>query len=88
VTELLQAARFTDVVFTDVREPVYYGPDVDAALDRVRGFTCTSEALTRLEPARRRGPCGRAAAGGARHAHQRPRVWLNSRAGIVTARRH
>jgi hypothetical protein len=32
-------------------EPVYYGPDVAAALDWVRGFACTSEALKRLDPA-------------------------------------
>ena len=51
VTEVLEAAGFADVTFTDVREPVYYGPDVAAALDWVRGFTCTSEALKRLDPA-------------------------------------
>ena len=51
MTEILQAAGFADVTFTDVHEPVYYGPDVAAALDWVRGFTCTSEALKRLDPA-------------------------------------
>jgi hypothetical protein len=51
VTEILGAARFADVDFTDVRERVYYGPDVAAALDWVRGFTCTSEVLKRLDPA-------------------------------------
>jgi len=30
------AARFADVAFTDVRKPVYDGPDVAAALDWVR----------------------------------------------------
>jgi SAM-dependent methyltransferase len=51
VTEILQAAGFADVAFTDIREPVCYGPDVAAALDWVRGFTCTSEVLKRLDPA-------------------------------------
>jgi SAM-dependent methyltransferase len=51
VKEILQAAGFADVAFTDVHEPVYYGPDVAAALDWVRGFTCTSEVLKRLDPA-------------------------------------
>jgi SAM-dependent methyltransferase len=51
VTEILRAAGFADVAFTDVREPVYYGPDVAAALNWVRGFACTSEVLKRLEPA-------------------------------------
>ena len=39
-----EAAGFADIAFTDVHEPVYYGPDMAAALDWVRGFTCTSEA--------------------------------------------
>ncbi len=51
VTEILEAARFADVAFTEVCEPVYYGPDVAAALGWVRGFTDTSEVLKRLAPA-------------------------------------
>src|ERR1700729_4262794 len=51
VTGILEAAGFADVAFTDVREPVYYGPDVAAALDWVRGFRCTSDVLNRLDPA-------------------------------------
>ncbi|MES9604045.1 MULTISPECIES: class I SAM-dependent methyltransferase [Actinomadura] len=47
---ILSAAGFADIAFTDVHEPVYYGPDVDAALGWVRGFTSTSEALRRLGP--------------------------------------
>lgn len=50
VTEILAAAGFADVTFTDIHEPVYYGPDVATALDWVRGFTCTSETLKRLDP--------------------------------------
>jgi SAM-dependent methyltransferase len=33
VTGMLEAAGFADVTFTDVREPMYFGPDVAAALD-------------------------------------------------------
>ncbi|MYT21047.1 methyltransferase domain-containing protein, partial [Streptomyces sp. SID7760] len=44
VREILRGAGFTDVSFTAVHEEVHYGPDVAAALDWVRGFTCTSEA--------------------------------------------
>src|SRR6266545_554199 len=51
VERILADAGFADVSFTDVREPVYYGPDVAAALDWVRGFACTSEVLKRLNPA-------------------------------------
>jgi SAM-dependent methyltransferase len=86
LTGILEAARFTDIAFTDVCEPVYYGPDVATALDWVRGFTSTSQALERLDPA--------AAAGAVRRlrealaAHRRDDgVWFDSRAWIVTARR-
>ena len=48
---ILEAAGFAGVTFTDVHEPVYYGSDVPAALDWVRGFACTREALDRLDPA-------------------------------------
>jgi len=86
VTKLLQAAGFADVAFTDVREPVYYGQDVVAALDWVCGFSCTSEALNQLEPA------------AAARAVERLRemvaarraddgIWFNSSAWIVMARR-
>ena len=30
--------------------PVYYGPDVDAAMDWVRGFAYTREILRQLDP--------------------------------------
>ena len=50
VTAILEAAGFAGVTFTDVNEPVYYGPDVAAALDWVRGFTCTNRVLKRLDP--------------------------------------
>jgi SAM-dependent methyltransferase len=36
--EILTAAGFAEVTFTDVREPVYYGPDGSAALGAVRGL--------------------------------------------------
>jgi SAM-dependent methyltransferase len=86
VTELLESARFADVAFTDVREPVYYGPDVAAALDWVHGFTCTSEALKRLGPAAAARAVRRLREALAAHASD-DGVWFNSRAWIVTARR-
>jgi SAM-dependent methyltransferase len=84
VTEILQAAGFAGVAFTDVREPVYYGRDVAAALDWVRGFTSTREVLKGLDPA------------AATRAVERLRealaarlsddgVWFESRAWIITA---
>ncbi|WP_216911615.1 class I SAM-dependent methyltransferase [Nocardia noduli] len=86
VRPILDAAGFVDITFTDVDEPVHYGPDVDAALDWVRGFTCTSEISRRLDP------------DAAARAMQRLRrelsehladdgVRFDSRAWLVTARR-
>jgi SAM-dependent methyltransferase len=86
VREILGAAGFAGIALTDVHEPVYYGPDVAAALAWVRGFTCTSETLKRLDP------------GAAARAVERLRemlaahlgddgVWFHSRAWLVTARR-
>ena len=86
VTEILEAAGFTSVTFTDVREPVYYGPDVAAALDWVRGFTGTSEVLKRLDPAAAADAAGRLREALAAHASDNG-VWFNSRAWIVTAHR-
>ena len=71
VTEILAAAGFADVAFTDVHEPVYYGPDVAAALDWVRGFTAPARPGT--AGSRRRDARGRAAARGARRAPGRRR---------------
>lgn len=86
VEEILEAAGFGDVAFTDVQEPVYYGPDVAAALDWVSGFSTTADVL--------RGPDQAAAARAVERlrevfaAHTSGEgVWFNSRAWIVTARR-
>ena len=50
VQGILQAAGFTGIGLTDVREAVHYGPDAASALAWVRGFTCTGAALQRLDP--------------------------------------
>jgi hypothetical protein len=86
VTQILEAAGFTDVAFTDVREPVYYGPDVAAAFAWVRGFMCTREALRGLDPAAAARAAGRLREELAAHLRD-DGVWLNSRAWIVIARR-
>jgi SAM-dependent methyltransferase len=86
VQEILDAAGFAHVAFTDICEPVYYGPDVAAALDWVRGFACTNEALKRLDPAAAARAVGRLREALAAHVND-DGVWFNSRAWIVTARR-
>ena len=47
---MVAGAGFADVTFTDVRE-MYFGPDVAAAPDWVRGYACTSDVLNRVDPA-------------------------------------
>jgi ubiquinone/menaquinone biosynthesis C-methylase UbiE len=87
VTQILGAAGFADIAFTDVHEPVYYGPDVAAALGWVRGFTCTREILTRLEPAAEARAVGRLRETLSAHLSG-DGVRFNSRAWLITARRH
>jgi len=86
VREILRAAGFSDVAFTEVDEPVYYGPDVAAALDWVRGFACTREILQRLEPAAATRAEERLRRSLAEHLRD-VGVWFDSRAWVVTARR-
>ena len=87
VEGILQAAGFARVTFTDVREPVYYGPDVAAALAWVGGFTCMNDVLKRLDPAAATRALGRLREAFAAHAGD-DGVWFASRAWIVTARPH
>jgi SAM-dependent methyltransferase len=86
VERILGAAGFADTAFTDVQEPVYYGPDVAAALDWVRGFTSTSETLKRLDPDAAARAVGRLRETLSAHLSD-DGVWFNSRAWLVTARR-
>ena len=86
VTDVLETAGFLDVTFTDVHEPVYYGPDLDTALDWVRGFTCTSQALEQRDPADAERAVRRLRNALAAHLRD-DGVWFNSRAWVVNARR-
>jgi ubiquinone/menaquinone biosynthesis C-methylase UbiE len=86
VAGILEAAGFADVAFTDVNEPVYYGPDVSAALDWVRGFRCTSDVLDRLDPDAAARALGRLREMLAAHLTG-DGVWFDARAWIVSARR-
>ena len=86
IRRVLDAAGFTDVTYTGVRRPIYFGRDAAAALEWVGGFACTKEVLDRLD---RIG--GELALEGLREtlvAHARgDGVWFDSRAWIVKARR-
>ena len=46
---ILTAAGFAGISFTDVREPVYYGPDLAVAFDVVRGLRSTRDLLAGLD---------------------------------------
>ncbi|MCZ4124951.1 class I SAM-dependent methyltransferase [Streptomyces sp. H39-S7] len=83
---ILTAAGFTDVSFTDVHEPVYYGPDSATAFDAVLRLWDVKDLLADLDTA------------AAEQARTRLRttldahttdsgVYFDSRAWIVTARR-
>jgi hypothetical protein len=48
---ILAAAGFTNVAFTDVRGPVYYGADSAQAYDFVTGLQATKDMLASLDPA-------------------------------------
>jgi SAM-dependent methyltransferase len=82
----LDAAGFTSVTFADVREPVYYGEDVTAALAWVCGFARTRDVLKSLDQAFAARALERLretlAAGASDDG-----VWFDSRAWLVSARR-
>jgi SAM-dependent methyltransferase len=83
---ILAAAGFTRVGFTEVREPVYYGPDADVALDVVRGLRSTKDLLGGMDAAQADAAVGRLRA--ALAAHQTGAgVFFGARAWIIAARR-
>lgn len=46
-SDLLGSAGFASIGFAEVREPVFYGPDVNAAFDALSSFPFVNEALAR-----------------------------------------
>jgi SAM-dependent methyltransferase len=85
VTAILEAAGFAGVTFTDVRQPMYFGPDVATALDWIRGFASTSHALGRLDPADAARALGRLRVTLAEHNGGKG-VRFDSRAWIISGR--
>jgi SAM-dependent methyltransferase len=86
VEAILGAAGFGEVAFTDVHEPIYYGPDVAAALEWVLGFTSTREAVELMDPTDSERALQQLRETLARHASE-DGVWFDARAWIVEARR-
>ncbi|MFD5895955.1 class I SAM-dependent methyltransferase [Streptomyces sp. NPDC060366] len=87
VTEgILSAAGFTDVSFTDVHEPVYYGPDSATAMDNVLRLLKFQDLLTDLDAAT--ADQARTRLRATLDAHDTDNgVYFDSRAWIVTAHR-
>ena len=86
VMRTLGEAGFTDVKFTDVRQPVYYGRDVATALSWVRGFVCTNEVMRSLDRGSMERTLERLRDTLAAHAGA-DGIWFDARAWIVAARR-
>jgi SAM-dependent methyltransferase len=86
VVRTLEEAGFADVAFSDVHEPVFYGPDVDTALEWVRGFASTNEVVSSLDAATAARTLERLREALAAH-EAADGVWFDSRAWIVAARR-
>jgi SAM-dependent methyltransferase len=84
VERILGAAGFSEIDFTDVHEPVYYGNDIAAALEWVRGFSYTQFALRRLPGTEF--ALERLHKMLAEHQNESG-IWFDSRAWIVAARR-
>ncbi|MBX4957508.1 class I SAM-dependent methyltransferase [Rhizobium lentis] len=84
-TALLGAAGFTSIDFIDVREPVFYGPDVDTALGALAGLYLVKDALAHVGEPREK-PLQRLR--DLLEVHMTAKgVFFDSRAWIITARR-
>ena len=84
---MLARAGFDDVRFEDVREPVLYGPDLDAALAIVRGFQDTRAALATLSDDEAARTVERLRETLATHHTDEDGVVFDSRSWLITARR-
>jgi SAM-dependent methyltransferase len=88
VTEgILAAAGFAEVSFTDVHEPVYYGPDSATAFDAVLRLWEFKDLLANLDAVTAEQARTRLRATLAAH-NTDGGVYFDSRAWIITARRH
>jgi SAM-dependent methyltransferase len=84
---ILEGAGFDEIRFEDVREPVLYGHDVEAALAIVRGFQDTSAALASLSEGDAARTVQRLRETLAAHYSDERGVLLESRSWLITARR-
>jgi SAM-dependent methyltransferase len=85
VEQILDAARFAQTTFQDVREPVYYGDSIEAAFDWIGRFQVTRDILQSLDAVSAERERERLREILAQH-YREQGVWFDSRAWIVTAR--
>jgi SAM-dependent methyltransferase len=85
VEGILEGAGFTDVSFTAVDRPIYWGQDATAALQWIRGFMWTRVVFERLDTAMAQFALSRLRETLASHTSG-DGVWFDSRAWIVEAR--
>ncbi len=84
---ILEGAGFDGIRFEDVREPVLYGHDLEAALAWVRGFQDTSAALASLSGREAARTVERLREMLAAHYSDERGVVLDSRSWLITAQR-
>ena len=82
---LLTAAGFKEIQVTDVREPVYYGPDAEAACAAARSLQLTQNLLAGLNPAETEQALQRLHDTFAAH-DTADGIWLDTRAWLISAR--
>ena len=83
---ILSAAGFTDVSFTDVHEPVYYGPDAAVAFGVVSGLRSTRDLLEGMDETQAEQAVARLRAALAGHETSEG-VLFDARTWIIAARR-
>lgn len=83
---VLAAAGFTGVRITDVREPVCYGADPDAAVDAVLALRMANDLLVHLDAEETERALDRLRSVMAAHTTA-DGVWFDSRAWLITAAR-
>jgi SAM-dependent methyltransferase len=86
VKSILAEAGFAGIGFSEVREPVYYGPDVDTAYEIILSMRGTTDMLAMLDPDTQERALQRLRTTLAQHATTQG-ITFDSRAWIVTARR-
>jgi SAM-dependent methyltransferase len=83
---ILTAAGFADIGFTDVHEPVFYGPDSAVAFDVVRGLRSTRDLVAGLDAGETEQALRRLRATLAAH-QTGDGVFFDARTWIITGRR-